>query len=60
MEVNAKHVNHNIYDVSIPVEEEHFVSNSLCAIAEAKALEIPMEEALKGIKEFELTKKEWK
>lgn len=50
-------IDHNIYDISIPVGGEHFVSNSLCAIAVAQALEIPMEKVLKGIKEFELTKK---
>ena len=47
----------NTYDVSIPVGGEHFVSNSLCALAVAKALNIPMQSALRGIKEFELTQK---
>ncbi len=45
------------YEVSIPVGGEHFVSNSLCALAVAKVLEIPIEDALKGIRKFELTKK---
>ena len=45
------------YEVSIPVGGEHFISNSLCALAVAKALEIPIEKALKGIEKFELTKK---
>lgn len=45
------------YDIAIPVGGEHFVSNSLCAIAVAKALDIPIEKAIKGIEEFELTKK---
>ena len=45
------------YEVSIPVGGEHFVSNSLCALAVAKTLNIPIERALKGIEEFELTKK---
>lgn len=45
------------YNVSIPVGGEHFVSNSLCALTVATALHIPVEKALKGIEEFELTKK---
>lgn len=45
------------YDVSIPVGGEHFVQNSLCAIAVAQMLKIPIKEAVKGIEEFELTKK---
>lgn len=45
------------YEVSIPVGGEHFVSNSLCALAVAKALNILMEDAIKGIMKFELTKK---
>lgn len=45
------------YEVSIPVGGEHFISNSLCALAVAKALEIPIEKALKGIEKFELTKR---
>ena len=45
------------YKVSIPVGGEHFISNSLCALAVAKALEIPIEKALKGIEKFELTKR---
>ena len=50
-------INDKTYEVSIPVGGEHFVSNSLCALAVAKALDIPIEKALKGIGEFELTKK---
>ncbi len=45
------------YTVNIPVGGEHFVSNSLCAIAVATVFEIPMEKALEGIVSFELTKK---
>lgn len=48
---------HKTYEVCIPIGGEHFVSNSLCALAVAKALEIPIEKALKGIEQFELTKK---
>lgn len=50
-------VNGITYKVSIPIGGEHFVSNSLCALAVAKALNIPMEDALKGIEKFELTQK---
>lgn len=45
------------YKVHIPVGGEHFVSNSLCALSVAKVFEIPIERALKGIENFELTKK---
>ena len=45
------------YNISIPVGGEHFVQNSLCAIAVAQTLKISIEEAVKGIEEFELTKK---
>lgn len=45
------------YPVHIPVGGEHFVSNSLCAIAVAQAFQIEMPKALEGIAEFELTKK---
>lgn len=45
------------YKVKIPIGGEHFVSNSLCAIAVAKALEIPEEKAIIGIEEFKLTQK---
>lgn len=45
------------YQVNIPVGGQHFVSNSLCALAVAKTLEIPVELAIKGIAEFELTKR---
>ena len=50
-------VEKNTYNVDIPVGGEHFVQNSLCAIAVAQALKVPMEKAIKGIAEFELTKK---
>lgn len=50
-------IDNETYHVSIPVGGEHFISNSLCALAVAKALEIPIEKALKGIEKFELTKK---
>ena len=50
-------IGENTYDLTIPVGGKHFVYNGLCAIAVAKALNIPIENALKGIKKFELTKK---
>lgn len=60
-EENGSHcealIDNKTYKVDIPVGGEHFISNSLCAIAVAKVLNIPMEKALKGIAEFELTKK---
>lgn len=45
------------YNVTVPVSGEHFVYNSLCAIAVGKALGISNEEIIKGISNFELTKK---
>lgn len=44
------------YLVHIPIGGEHFVSNTLCAIAVAKAFSIPIKQALEGIEKFELTK----
>ena len=45
------------YNIHIPVGGEHFVSNGLCAISVAHVFNIPMESVIKGIKNFELTKK---
>lgn len=42
--------------IKIPVGGEHFVSNSLCATAIGKVLEIENENIAKGIESFELTK----
>ena len=50
-------IDNKTYEVNIPVGGEHFVSNSLCALSVAKVFEIPIEKALKGIENFELTKK---
>lgn len=50
-------IDNKTYDISVPVGGEHFISNSLCAMAVAKALNIPMEKAILGIAQFELTKK---
>lgn len=43
-------------NVTVPVGGEHFVYNSLCAIAVGNLLNIQNEDVLEGIKEFELTK----
>lgn len=45
------------YNVKVPVMGRHFIYNSLCAIAVAKALNIEPEKAIKGIESFELTAK---
>lgn len=45
------------YNVIIPIGGEHFVQNSLCAIAVAEVLKISIDNAIKGILEFKLTKK---
>lgn len=44
-------------EVTVPVAGEHFVLNSLCAIAVGKYFDIPMEDIKKGIASVELTKK---
>lgn len=43
--------------VEVPVGGNHFVQNSLCAIAVGKLLQIPFEKIKEGIATFELTKK---
>lgn len=43
--------------VNVPVGGRHFVYNSLCAITVGKLLEIQIQDILKGIEEFELTKR---
>ena len=43
--------------VKVPVGGEHFILNSLCAIAVADVLKIPADKIIKGIESFELTKK---
>lgn len=44
-------------NIKVPVGGEHFVLNSLCAIAVGKTLEIETQKITKGIESFELTKK---
>ena len=43
--------------VKVPVGGEHFILNSLCAISVGKALKIDEDKIIKGIEEFQLTKK---
>lgn len=43
--------------IKVPVGGNHFVQNSLCAIAVGKVLQIPLEKIKEGIATFELTKK---
>lgn len=43
--------------IKVPVGGEHFVLNSLCAVSVGKKLEIETDKIIKGIEEFELTKK---
>ena len=50
-------IDNKAYNVNVPVSGEHFVYNSLCAIAVGRELGISNEEIIKGISEFELTKK---
>ena len=50
-------LNDTEYNVNVPVNGEHFVYNSLCAIAIGKALNISNEEIINGISKFELTKR---
>ena len=45
------------YSLHIPVGGEHFIQNSLCAIAVAKVFNIEMSKAIEGIANFELTKR---
>lgn len=45
------------YTVKVPVMGRHFVYNSLCAMAVAKALNIEPEDAIQGISSFKLTEK---
>ena len=43
--------------VNVPVGGNHFVQNSLCAIAVGKILQIETDKIIDGIKKFELTKR---
>lgn len=43
--------------IDVPIGGNHFVQNSLCAIAVGSILNIPIDKIAEGIKNFELTKK---
>ena len=43
--------------IKVPVGGNHFVQNSLCAVAVGSIFKMPLEKMVKGINEFELTKK---
>lgn len=43
--------------VEVPIGGKHFVYNSLCAISVGQLLDIDIQDILKGIREFELTKR---
>lgn len=49
-------INEKELNATVPVGGEHFVYNSLCAIAVGNLLNIQNKDILEGIKEFELTK----
>ena len=44
-------------EIIVPVGGEHFVQNSLCAIAVGNFFNIPLKNIVEGISKFELTKK---
>lgn len=50
-------INHKEEKIKVPVGGEHFVLNSLCAIAVGEILGIGMQDIKSGIESFELTKK---
>ena len=45
------------YSIKVPIGGEHFILNSLCATLVGEELNIEAENIIKGIQEFELTKK---
>lgn len=47
----------NCIQVNVPIGGKHFVYNSLCAITVGQLLNISIQDILKGIQEFELTKR---
>ena len=47
----------NNKNICVPVGGEHFILNSLCAIAVGEYLKVPTEKIIKGIANLELTKK---
>jgi UDP-N-acetylmuramoyl-tripeptide--D-alanyl-D-alanine ligase len=60
LENNAKYnimLDDKNYEVAVPVSGEHFVYNSLCAIAVGKIFGISSKDIIDGIATFKLTKK---
>ena len=49
--------NNKTYTITVPVGGHHFIYNSLCAICVGLEYEIDIEDIIKGISEFELTKR---
>ena len=49
--------NNKTYNVTVPVGGQHFIYNSLCAICVGLEYNIDIEEIIKGISEFKLTKR---
>lgn len=56
-EKNTQSEEENNIEVTVPVGGEHFVFNSLCAIAVGTYFGIPQDKIQQGISKFELTKK---
>ena len=50
-------INNKKYKINVPIAGEHFIYNSLCAIAVGEKLGIKIEKIINGIKNFELTGK---
>lgn len=50
-------INSKEYEIRVPISGKHFIYNSLAAISVGLTLNIEMDKIIKGITEFELTKK---
>ena len=55
-EYNIK-IENKIYKINVPVGGEHFIYNSLCALAVGKTLNIEMDKIINGIKLYKTTEK---
>lgn len=51
------HLNHEEFEISVPVQGEHFILNSLCAILVGNLCKIENNKIKNGISSFSLTKK---
>lgn len=51
------HIDKDDIKIKVPVGGEHFILNSLCAVSVGKSLKIQTDKIIKGIEEFQLTKK---